>query len=277
MTALTIVMKYGNLNRMNDVTTRPMWPGSDPEPAAHGLGVDEVHLWWMDLATPAHQLNELARWLDASERERAARFHFSLHRRRYIAAHGQMRALLGAYVGAAPDSLRFEHEERGKPRLAAAGDGKPPPCDIAFNLSHSDDQGLLAIGRRAVLGADIEVQRHLHDLDAIVRSHFTASELCELYGLPESRRHDGFFAAWTRKEAYVKALGAGLSVPLDGFEVALHPDQPAALRSIDGSEEKARAWTLWAGRPTPNSWAAVAICAPGARVRTISLRQLGLP
>lgn len=244
---------------------------------ARDLATGEVHLWWLDLAASAHVRAELARCLDPNERERAARFHFEVHRERYVAAHGQLRTLLGAYVGAAPASLRFEHEERGKPRLAATTAERAPTGDIAFNLSHSDDQGLLAIGRGLLLGADIEVQRHLSDLGALAASHFTASELRELNALPEARRHDGFFAAWTRKEAYVKALGAGLSVPLDGFEVALHPDRPAALRSIEGSADKARAWTLWADRPTPESWAAVAIRAPAARVRTFSLRQLGAP
>lgn len=257
--------------------SRLNWPRSDPETAARALGSDEVHLWSMDLAAPAWPADPAAHWLDTNERERAARFHFDMHRRRYVAAHVRMRAVLGAYVGASPETLRFEHEERGKPRLAAAAGAEPAPCGITFNLSHSEDQGLLAIARGVTLGADIEVQRHLHDLEALARSHFTARELGELHDLPEARRHDGFFAAWTRKEAYVKALGAGLSVPLDSFDVALHPDRPAALRSIDGSEDTARAWTLWAGRPTPESWAAVAICAPAARVRTFSLRQIGMP
>lgn len=255
----------------------PMWSAADPATVARDLGEDEVHLWWMDLAPPPHARARAARWLDAGERERAARFHFEVHRERYVAAHGQLREVLGAYVGAAPEALRFEHEERGKPRLAETAADGTSTSGLAFNLSHSEDAGLLAIGRLAPLGADIEVQRHLPDLEALAASHFTASELRELHDLPEARRHDGFFAAWTRKEAYVKALGAGLSVPLDGFEVALHPDRPAALRSIDGSEDKARAWTLWAGRPTPQSWAAVAIRAPRTRVRTFSLRQLAMP
>jgi len=237
------------------------------------LGTGDVHLWWLDLYTPSAPMQALERLLDDAERDRALRFHFDVHRRRFIAAHGQMRVLLGAYLGCPPESIALEAEERGKPRLAAALASK----GLSFNLSHSDEQGLLALARDTVLGADIEVQHHLNDLESLARSHFTASELRELHSLPEERRHDGFFAAWTRKEAYVKALGAGLSVPLDSFEVALHPDQPAALRSINGSADTARTWTLWAARPTPSSWAALAAGTPGARVRTFSLRHFELP
>ncbi len=244
------------------------WPGTHAGEGARVLRKGEVHLWWMDLAAPCRPLAELASWLDAEETARAARFHFDVHRRRHIAAHGQMRALLAAYCGAAPGALRFTQEERGKPLLAPGS----APQALAFNLSHSEDQGLLAITHSAVLGADIEVQRPLSDLEALARSHFTAGELREMHALPEARQHDAFFAAWTRKEAYVKALGAGLSVPLDGFEVAVHPDEPAALRSIGGSETAALEWTLWAARPAPQTWAAVAVRIPGATMRTFSLR-----
>lgn len=231
----------------------------------------------MDLAVTQGDKSRWSSWLDDGERARADRFHFEVHRDRYVAAHGQLRGLLGRYAGVPPEELRFEQEERGKPRLAAAFTSGMQSGDLFFNLSHSADEGLLAITRVAPLGADIEVQRDLADLETLATSHFTRSEMDELHSLPQARRHDGFFAAWTRKEAYVKALGAGLSVPLDGFEVTLHPDHPAGMRSIDGSEDKARAWTLWAGRPTHASWAAVAVRAPSTPVRTFSLGQLALP
>ena len=270
--------KPGATPEMQATPPVPAWPGAHPNEGGVELGADEVHVWWMALATPAWPHEELASWLDTGERTRAARFHLDVHRSRYIAAHGQMRALLGAYLGIAPEGLTFTREERGKPRLAAAPAIETAAPDLGFNLSHSDEQGLLAIARTMTLGADIEVQRHLPDLEALARSRFTPSELQDLHALPESRRHDGFFAAWTRKEAYVKALGTGLSEPLDGFEVALHPDAPAGLRSIWGSEESARNWTLWAGRPTASSWAAVAVRFGAARVRTFSLRrEVGAP
>ena len=255
-----------------DPTAIP-WLRAEPGAAAARLLGGEVHVWWLDLASPRWPLAELSGWLGANEAAQAARFHFDVHRLRYIAAHGQMRALLAAYLGSAPQELRFEREERGKPRLAHTGAHEL----LSFNLSHSEDQGLLAISRGTTLGVDIEVQRPLSDLDALARSHFAAQELQTLHRLPPARHHDAFFAAWTRKEAYVKALGAGLSVPLDGFEVTVHPDEPAALRSIGGSETAAREWTLWAARPRADTWAAVAVQATAATVRTFSLRHPQLP
>lgn len=230
--------------------------------------VGEVHLWWMSLAEPAGTWEQFAAWLDAEEAARAARFHFEEHRRRFVAAHGQMRLLLGAYACMAPGALCFETSHRGKPRLAGAATA----LALSFNLSHSGDEALLGVVTGAAIGVDIEVQRHLPDLEAIARDHFCSEEMRSLHSLPPSRRHDAFFAAWTRKEACVKTLGAGLSVPLDGFEVALHPDQPAALRAIGGSQAAAQAWTLWAGRPTRQSWAAAAVELPQAVVKTFSLR-----
>ena len=231
------------------------------------LAPDEVHLWWMSLAEPVWPEAELAALLDSEELERAARFRFDVHRRRFVRAHGLLRRLLGAYTGVAPESLRFATEERGKPRLIGAA----RDLALSFNFSHAEDVALLGVGGGAALGVDIEVKRDVPELDAISRSHFSRSEVCALYGLPPERREEGFFAAWTRKEAYVKALGGGLSVPLDSFEVSLHPDEPAELRTIDGSTGQARAWTLWAGRPASDSWAAVAIRVTGARVTTFSL------
>lgn len=215
-------------------------------------------------------VERLAARLDATELQRAARFHFDAHRRRYVAAHGQMRALLAAYTGGPSQALRFALEARGKP-LLARDEGVATP-HMGFNLSHAEDQGLLAVARVDAVGADIEVRRHLNDLDSLAESHFTPTELRDLRRLPDEHRHDGFFAAWTRKEAYVKAHGAGLSVALDSFEVTLLPSDVPALRSIDGSEAEARNWTLWASQPTPASWAAVAVRIPAARVHSFSLR-----
>jgi len=248
------------------------WPSVDPQTAARSLAPGEVHVWWMALDLPADLLVRLEPWLDYGERARASRFHFDPHRRRFVAAHGQMRALLGAYSGLAPPAVQFAAGANGKPALVPLpGVDARRPQPIEFNLSHSRHEGLLAVARGAVVGADIEVQHAPSDLDELARRHFTAGELHDLQRLPPEQRLDGFFAGWTRKEAYVKALGAGLTVPLDGFDVALHPDEPAALRSIGDSAAAAAEWTLWAERPTATSWAAVAVRHRQARVRTFVL------
>lgn len=254
-----------------------LWPSATAEQWAGGLGVGDVHVWWLDLARPAYPLERLEAWLDASELDRASRFRSELHRSRYVAAHGQMRALLGTYTGAAAPAIHLVEAEHGKPRLHPASPIAPGQPQIEFNLSHSGDQGLIAVGRGVSLGADIEVEHSIPDLLGLARAHFTNSELQDLLSLHVARRHEGFFAAWTRKEAYVKALGAGLSVPLDSFEVSLLPDASPGFRSIGGSMEAASAWTLWADRPTLNSWAAVAVHRPLAKVRAFSLRSMGTP
>ncbi len=253
---------------MNSPLITSGWTSAEPTQGMPMPAAGELHLWWMSLAEPAGAWEQLAAWLDAEEVARSARLHFEEHRRRFVAAHGQMRLLLGAYAGMAPGALCFDTAQRGKPRLA----GPATAHALSFNLSHSGDEALLGVVNGAAIGVDIEVQRNLPDLEAIARGHFSTEEMRSLHSLPPQRRHDAFFAAWTRKEAYVKALGAGLSVPLDSFEVALHPDQPAALRAIGGSQAAAQAWTLWAGRPTRQSWAAAAVELPQAMVRTFSLR-----
>ncbi len=237
----------------------------------------EVHLWWMDLRVCGPHAELLESWLDARERERVVRLHSGLHRRRFVAAHGQMRAVLSIYLGVTPAAVCFGSLAYGKPVLLQAQAATGPAHDIEFNLSHSEEQGLLAITRGSVIGADIEVQHELRDLEELASSHFTGGELQDLHSLPEPCRHDAFFAAWTRKEAYVKALGAGLSVPLDGFEVSLKPDEPAQLRSIQGSPQAAAAWTLWAARPAPTSWAAVAVRHPSARVSSFCFTGVPCP
>ena len=253
---------------MDSPLVTPAWPAVWPAQGLPVPGAGELHLWWMSLAEPAGEWAQLAGWLDAGEAARAARFHFEIHRRRFVAAHGQMRRLLGAYACRAPGALCFDSDERGKPRLADAA-GAPV---LSFNLSHSGDEALLGVADGTAIGVDLEVQRHLPELDAIARGHFSTEEMRSLHALPPSQRPDAFFAGWTRKEACVKALGVGLSVPLDSVEVALHPDQPAALRALGGSQAAAQAWTLWAARPTPQSWAAAAIQVPQATVKTFALR-----
>jgi 4'-phosphopantetheinyl transferase len=156
----------------------------------------------MDLDVPLRELERLESWLDEGEKTRAARFRGDIHRHRFIASHGQMRALLGAYLGMAPAAIRFTPDALGKPRLAEAHPRAGGQARIEFSLSHSAGEGLLAITSGVAVGADVEVQHALRELDDLASRHFTAGELSDLRRLPPLRREDGFFAGWTRKEAY---------------------------------------------------------------------------
>lgn len=224
----------------------------------------EADLWLLSLDAPQWPLGELERILDRAERERADRFHFAQHRRQFVTSHGQLRMVLASYLETAPGEVAIVQPEGGKPRLAMS----TAPFD--FNLSHSDALALVGISCHPI-GVDIEALRIVSDRDEIVRQNFASAEVAALAALPADRQCDGFFACWTRKEAYVKALGLGLAEPLDRFVVSTDPDAPAAMLRIDGSSERAAQWSLWAASAAPAYWAAAAVAHPGVRFRMRSL------
>lgn len=152
--------------------------------------------------------------LSWDERARASSFRFERDRRRFVAARGQLRHELGARLGLAPAEVVFDYGRFGKPSVAGAE-------DIRFNLARSHGWALLAITHGAEVGVDLEVPRPGDDDEPVARSFFCAAESAALAACPERGRHAAFLRCWTRKEAYVKALGDGLQMPLDAFEVSL--------------------------------------------------------
>ena len=160
--------------------------------------------------------------LSADEQARATRFAFQVHRERFAAARGLLRELLGRLLEVAPKAVRFESGAGGKPRL-------PPDLGrgVRFNLSHSQDRGLFSFSRGRELGVDIEALRGAVEHTAIAMRFFSPAERAALASLASSERAAAFFTVWTRKEAYIKLLGRGLSIPLDSFDVSL--DEPARL------------------------------------------------
>ncbi|MBL8288497.1 MAG: 4'-phosphopantetheinyl transferase superfamily protein [Rubrivivax sp.] len=246
----------------------PGWPPAPGQPGPAWPGAGEVHLWWLDLRRPAWPFETMWPWLDAQEQERADRFLREPLRLRHVAAHGQMRALLAACLGTTPAAVRLDTGADGKPLLRPSAAAAPALRQgLAFNLAHSDDQGLLAIASGAVpLGADIEMLRPMNDAEALAHRYFAAAESAALRALPAAQRPAAFLAAWTRKEAYLKALGAGLRAGTASFEVTLRPQEPPRLLAIEGDVAAAAEWTLWSGQPTPASIAAVAVRARSATV-----------
>jgi 4'-phosphopantetheinyl transferase len=161
----------------------------------------------------------LARLLSADEGERAGRFAFERDRRRYVVARARLRQLLGERLGAAPESLRFVYHAHGKPALARC----PGQRDLRFNVSHCGEVAAYAFADGREVGVDIEEVRALPDADALAMRFFSPDERAAYLSLPRQARPRGFFNCWTRKEAFVKALGAGLSQPLDAFDVSRAP------------------------------------------------------
>jgi len=160
--------------------------------------------------------------LDRVERDRAARFVFEEDRRRFIASHAATRQTLARCLDRAPESLQFATGPHGKPHLV------DPPQDIRFSLSHSGDQALLAIALGQDVGVDLEAHRPI-DARELAQRYFAPREIDALLRLPDAEQLPAFFRCWTRKEAFIKALGRGLSFPLDGFEVSVEEDGSAQL------------------------------------------------
>jgi 4'-phosphopantetheinyl transferase len=204
----------------------------------------EVHLWAIRFEASEDRFERCRQWLDSGERERAARFHFERHARAYILGRGALRALIGAYLNLPPEAIRFRYGAKGKPALDLG------PAGIAFNFSNSGPFGLYAFALGCELGVDVEELRPVPEIENIAARFFARDEISDLMSLPEPERPCAFFRCWTRKEAYVKAVGDGLSVPLDSFRVALLAGEPARITHLGGSEESGLGWTLHDVSPT---------------------------
>lgn len=201
---------------------------------------DEAHVWRADLLQSEEETARLRRLLSPDEQARAGRFLFPKDRDRFIVARGHLRSILGRYLGVEPEGLRFAYNSYGKPCLSKEFDGGA----LRFNLSHSHERALYAFARGAEVGVDIEYLRQDFACEEIARQFFSPREVADFRSLPASQRAEAFFHCWTRKEAYVKALGEGLSVPLDEFDVSLLPGEPAALLSNRRRPQEVARWSL---------------------------------
>ncbi|MCA8973571.1 MAG: 4'-phosphopantetheinyl transferase superfamily protein [Planctomycetes bacterium] len=232
------------------------------DPAEVRLAAGELHVWAVPLAGDAVELVSL---LSPAEHDRAARFHFADHRRRYEISHGALRLILGGYLGRDPAVLGFEAGHRGKPFLAGQVSSGAGPF---FNLSHSGKLALIGIAGTE-LGLDCEKVRHLTSYYQIAEKHFSEDEFRGLSALGESDRLLAFYRCWTRKEAYIKALGEGLSMALDSFDVSL--DDDARLVACRNGNGEAGDWSMLDVSPGPEFVAACALRGAPSRVRQFRL------
>lgn len=221
------------------------------------LTCNDVHVWQTSLRTSAARHDQFYATLAPDERARAARFHFPEHRARFIAAHGALRDILSRYLNLPADQLTFSTNPHGKPTLA-----DPNHAWLQFNLSHSGDLALIAVARDHPVGIDVEHLTPPADFPRLVEQFFSANENAAFRALPESRRAAAFFAGWTRKEAYVKALGTGVSLPLDQFDVTMDPDAPARLLADRRHPHHVETWFLHTFTPAPAYLASLAIEIP---------------
>ncbi len=201
---------------------------------------DEVHVWLATLQSPSSVILDLWRTLAPDEKQRALKFHFQRECDRFIVARGLLRAILGCYLDQAPEQIRFIYNEFGKPALRN-GHGE---ALLEFNLSHADNRAIFAITRQRRVGIDIERMRGDLANDTVANHFFSAREQEDLRTLGPDEWQKGFFTCWTRKEAFVKAQGEGLSIPLNQFDVSLLPDEAAALLKVRSGASNADDWSL---------------------------------
>ena len=207
----------------------------DHPPALSG---DDVHIW--RIALDRSDVDRDRSLLSSDELARADRFVQARDRIHFAAGRAALRGILAGYLGTAPDQFGFSYARAGKPALG----GQWASSGIQFNLSHSQAVGLLAISRERSLGIDIEWMNPATSVMEICERFFSECEISTLRKLPENEKLAGFFQCWTRKEAFIKAVGEGLSIPLDSFDVSFGND-PAALKSVRSEFTDVSHWKLY--------------------------------
>lgn len=223
----------------------------------------EVHVWVIDSSDFASFRGDLLEVLQTEERQRAARFRFPSDRDRFVRSRAMLRVLLGRYLHRRPSEIRLGYSIHGKPFL----DGASTAGSLEFNLSHSGGVVLLAVTARRRVGVDVERVSSDRASEKIAARFFSPEEQAVLSRVEPDRRSAAFFACWTRKEAYVKARGEGLSLPLGSFSVSLAPGEPAALVSSSLGEYELSRWQIRDVGLGPGYRGAVAVEGAGWRLR----------
>ncbi len=229
------------------MVTDGVWLPAPPELSLH-LG--HVHVWRFTLDQDACRRYQSTASLSDSERQRASRFHFQADSNRYVVSRNVLRILLGRYLNRRPQDVEIGYSEHGKPFLVEAR-GAPP---IRFNLSHSGDYTLYAFAHDHEVGIDVERIRALHDFETIATQVFTGAEQRLIAGAPHAEKLASFFRLWSRKEAFVKAVGHGLSAPLHEISVVTNSvETPGG----DGPGRERLTWCLQDLQCTPSYAAAL--------------------
>lgn len=215
---------------------------------------DEVLLLRVALQASPPQLAEYRRLLTDEERQRADRFITAELTRRWVVCRAVLRHQLGQLLQLPPAELRFQTGPHGKPSLVT-----DLQSAWKFNVSHTQDVALMAFARGRELGVDIESHDRTVSRDELAARFFSPVEREAYFSLPADRREQSFYRIWTCKEAYLKAIGAGLSFPLGQFAVASHPDAPPGLLHVAGEQQECGRWVLVAPDVGPGMSAALAV------------------
>lgn len=204
------------------------------------LAPGSVHVYYGPLNPESSEISHLRLLLSKDELERAARFHFETNRNQYIFTRGSLRALLSSYLDVPSEELQFAYTEHGKPYLAGPGHAV---C-FSFNVSHTEGLVAFAFTKNRKIGVDAEAVRTNFKAEEIAQRFFSAAEREALRAVPAAQIYTAFFLCWTRKEAYIKARGEGLSYPLAQFDVSLAPTEDSALIATRPDAAEAGRWLL---------------------------------
>ena len=248
-------------------TLNHLW---SPAPKDLIIADNEVHVWRAQLELPSSYVQRLRGILTDDELDRANRFFLEIDRQRFIAARGTLRSILSRYITIYPGHLRFYYNQYGKPFLAPEFSSTL----LNFNLSHSGSMALFAITRNMEIGVDVERVRSDFEYEEIAKRFFSVNEVATLLMIPTEKRLEAFYNCWTRKEAYIKAHGKGLSLPLDSFDVSFAPGEPPMLLITKDEPQERSFWTLLDLKPGPGYTGALAVKGTGCRFRYWEWNQL---
>lgn len=210
-------------------------------PEYYSINADQVHVWRIDWDPQEKNLDQFIKLLSIKEAHQASKFYFEADRIRYIVMRSSLRRLLGKYLEVAPADLEIAYSHHGKPYLVNLDIHKK----INFNISHADRLGLIAIAMDRRVGVDLELVRQEDSIEAISQRFFTPEESKQIMSLPASLQPEAFFTCWTRKEAFIKARGEGLSIPLDQFEVSIYPKDDPKLLIIKNNPVELGRWLMF--------------------------------
>src|SRR5215203_1604983 len=209
------------------------------------LSDDEAHVWRADLNLNESFQSSFLKLLSPDEKNRAKKFRFAKDSQNFIIARGILRLLIGKYLEINPAEISFQYSESGKPSIINNN-------SLQFNISHSRDIALFAFTKNFNIGVDVEFVNSNIEAKEIAANFFSTNEIKNLLALPEQQQTLGFFYCWTRKEAFIKAVGEGLSFPLDKFEVSLEPNKPAKLLATNRQPEDISKWSIFSLSPEAN-------------------------
>lgn len=222
------------------------------------LEYNQVHIWRANLDLPSGEINRLFGFLSPDEIARANKFHFAQHKRRFIAARGILRYLLGNYLQISANNLKFEYSDRGKPRLARYMGNS----SLQFNISHSQEYALYGFVQDHAIGVDLEYLREMKDMAKIAERFFSPEESKFIASLHSEKQQRLFFKLWTAKEAFLKATGTGLAGSLDSVDIFFDQAECPSLLGIKGNSTAVDNWSMYSCIPARNYVAAMAIKAP---------------